>query len=822
MKSLIILLSFFCLINVKSQDNLKSPIPITPKIGILTGIIQDSITKKPIDYASVRLLSMVDSSAVGQIYSDEKGVFKLELIPTGKYFVKITFFGYSNEIIKDVIFSNEIPGRDLGIIKMNPEKSTSLDQVDIVAKQELMTSGLDKKVYNVGEDLSVKGGTVNDILNNIPSIEVDNEGKVSLRGDGNVTILIDGRPSSLTGGNGKSMLDALPAGSIERIEIVNNPSAKYDPDGTSGIINIVLKKNKLRGINGNVLISGSTGTSFNGTASLSVRNAKMNVFGTYAYRYYSGDRNRFGYFLNNLGSDSVYKLNQDRLGTDLSNTNTARFGADFYLKPRHTLGFTLTGNFDKRERTGTVVNTQTLNTQTPIREWERASSDPISSQNADLNLNYKFDFKEDKGFFTADVTQSTGRNNANGYYDESYLTENGLPIVYQDLLQQLESNDKNRVTTIQSDFTRILGKGMKIESGVKAIIRQATVKTFSETFDYSSNTYLADTLSNFSYQYDEQVISAYGNFSQQFKKFRYQGGLRIEEAMQAPNLISQNQSFKNTYFNVFPSGYVKYTVSKAIELSLGYSKRINRPTGENLNPFSNYSDPYNLMRGNPALRPEYINSFDFGMTYVLKKVNFSGNVYFRQTSNVIQRVKLFYEDGTSAATFANIDQSQNLGAELTFTYRPTSWMRNIFSLNGNKIQYTDNTTGIDWNNSGFNWSVKYAGTFDFWKKTASIQVNARYNSPIFTAQGKAEPRASVDLSGEKNLKGGKWAVGFRLADVFDTQEFRFEVEQNSNFQTARFKQNTRRFYLNVSYKFGKYEVSKKSKITPENGGGGDF
>ena len=819
MKLFIICISFYFCINAISQ-NAQPTASSGPKIGILTGVIQDSASKKPIDYASVRLLSAIDSATVGQIYSDEKGAFKLELIPTGKYFVKITFFGYSNEIIKDLVFSNEIPGRDLGIIKMNLENATSLEQIDVVARQELMTSGLDKKVYNVGEDLSVKGGTVNDILNNIPSIEVDNDGKVSLRGDGNVTILIDGRPSSLTGGNGKSMLDALPAGSIERIEIVNNPSAKYDPDGTSGIINIVLKKNKLRGINGNFLISGSTGTSLNGTASLSVRNAKMNIFGTYAYRYYSGDRNRFGYFLNTVG-DSVYKLNQDRLGTDLSNTNTARFGADFYLKPRHTLGFTVTANFDKRERTGTVVNTQTLNVLMPIRAWERASSDPISSQNADLNLNYKFDFKEDKGFFTADVTQSTGKNNANGYYDESYFTENGLPIDYQDLLQQLESNDNNRVTTIQSDFTRILGKGMKIESGLKAIVRQSTVKTHSETYNYSNNIYEADTLSNFSYQYDEQVVSGYGNFSQQFKKFRYQVGLRVEEAMQAPNLISQNQSFKNTYFNVFPSGFMKYTVSKTVELSLGYSKRINRPTGENLNPFSNYSDPYNLMKGNPALRPEYINSFDFGATHNLKKVNFSGNLYYRQTSNVIQRVKLFYDDGTSVATFANIDQSQNLGAELTFTYKPTSWMRNIFSLNGNKIQYTDNTTGIDWNNSGFNWSVKYAGTFDFWKKTASIQVNARYNSPIFTAQGKAEPRASVDLSGEKNLKGGKWAVGFRLADVFNTQEFRFEVQQNDNFQFGRFKQNTRRFYLNASYKFGKYEVSKKSKITPENGGG-DF
>lgn len=792
-----------------------------PKIGILTGTIQDSVTKLPIDYASVRLLSVSDSATVSQIYTDEKGFFKLEQIPAGKYFVKVTYYGYAYEWIEDVVFTNEIPGRDLGTVKMNPEKATSLEEVSVVATQELLTNSLDKKVYNVGEDLSVKGGTVNDVLNNVPSVEVDQDGKISLRGDGNVTILIDGRPSSLSGGNGKSLLDALPAGSVERIEIVNNPSAKYDPDGTSGIINIVLKKNKLRGINGNVALSAGTGNAYNGSASLSLRNSKINVYGTYAYRYYEGDRNNNGYMTRTTG-DSVFRLNQDRVGTDLNVTHTARIGSDFYLKPRNTLGFTVTGNFGERERTGTLKNEQLNGSNVSQRQWERASSDPSHTQNVDMNLNYKFDFKEDKGMLTFDLTQSLGKDHTKGYYDESYQTINGLPDSQANLLQRLRNDETNNVTTFQTDFTRLLPKSMKVEAGAKAIIRHTGVDTYSEARNNATNVYEADTLSNFKYAYDEQIFSLYGNFSQQIKKFKYQGGLRFEQASQAPNLISSNQSFKNQYFNVFPSAYVSYTLSKVSELTLGYSKRINRPVSENLNPFTSYADPFNLRKGNPALRPEYINSFDLGYGFTQKKLSFTASVYFRETKHVIQRVKEFYENGTTAATYANIDQSMSLGTELVFIYKPVTWLKNVISLNGNRIQYIDNSETFDWNNTGFNWGIKYAGTVEFWKKTASVQVNGRYNAPIITAQGKVQPRASVDLSGEKSLKGGKWTVGFRLSDVFNTQEFRINIEQPGIYQYSRFKQNTRRFYVNVSYKFGKYDVSRKSKVSQENGGGGDF
>lgn len=794
-----------------------------PKIGILSGIILDSISKKPIDYASIRVLSKKDSSVVSGIFTDEKGTFLLDQIPAGSYHVKISFTGYQPIWISNLSFTPAKPNQDLGTIRMQLDGALNLQEVKVTADApNLLTNSLDKKIYNVGEDLSTRGGTANDVLNNVPSVEVDQEGGISLRGDGNVTILIDGRPSTLSGGNGKSLLDALPANSIERIEIVTNPSAKYDPDGTSGIINIVLKKNKLKGINGNVSLSAGTGNVYNGSASLSVRNARMNVYGTYAYRYYEGFRDYESDLQRRFG-DSLFRLDQYRNGTDMMENHTAKIGADFYLKNRQTLGIGVTGALGSRERTGKLTNNQLNQDDDLQREWYRNSSDPSTNQNVDINLNYKLDFKEEKGSLIVDINQSIGDEDTRGFYDENYGIEYGSPSTNAPLFQQLGSVEKNYVTTAQIDYVKMLPKSVRVEAGTKVILRDMTVSSNSQTRNNASGDFEQDTLSNFDYSYNEQIYSVYGNAAHQYKKFKYQAGIRLEQAVQAPDLTSQNLSFRNEYFSAFPSAFVKYELSKESELSLSYSRRINRPSANTLNPFTSYADPFNLRRGNPAVRPEYINSFDFGYGINKKKMNVTASVFYRQTNEVITRVKEFYDNGTTAVTYANINESQSVGLELVMVYRPFPWFRNMISANGNQITFSDDTPGTDWNNSGFNWSVKYAGTVDFWKKTASAQLNARYNAPIVTAQGIVQPRANVDFSVEKSLAEKKWSVGIRVSDIFNTQEFRLRVEQPNTFQTTRFKQETRRVYLTVSYKFGRYEVSKKDRMPTDNGGGGmDF
>ena len=277
--------------------------------------------------------------------------------------------------------------------------------------------------------------------------------------------------------------------------------------------------------------------------------------------------------------------------------------------------------------------------------------------------------------------------------------------------------------------------------------------------------------------------------------------------------------------NLFPSAFIRRAFAKSAEFSLGYSKRINRASAENLNPFTSYADPYNLRRGNPALGPEYIHSIDLSVELTRKKWSINGSLYQRFSNNVIQRVRVFYADGTSAGTLANIDKSISTGGELVFQVKPIPTWRNTLSGNANYIVFTDNTTGVNYNREGFVWGLKLTSLVELMKKTLTVQVNGRYNAPAVSPSGKFNPRGSVDFSIDKSFKEGKWGVGARLTDVFNTQSFSFVADQGNSVFTTSFKQQTRRFYINVRYKFGKTELNdrKKSGDSPSGGGGGfDF
>lgn len=795
--------------------------------GIISGRIIDVKSEVPMEYVAFKLYKASDSTLYSGIYTDAEGKFTFEQIPFGNYYGKIVFAEYNPELISDIKISTTVKVANLGTIRLRPVETRALGEVKVVGQLDVLKAGIDKKVYNVGEDLSVKGGTANDVLNNIPSVEVNQEGGVTLRGDGTVTVLIDGRPSSISGGNGKTLLDALPAGSIERIEVVTNPSAKYDPDGTSGIINIVLKKNKMRGFNGlitSTLGSGDLngGNVAEGSVSLSFRNSKLNTFGSYSGRYLDGYRNQFMYLERDITADSMMKMDQDRLGTDQNFGHTFRAGADFYLKPRHLLGFSMTGSIGERNRTGDQWNSTLTSSDSLLRLWRRVSSDPSQQQNFDFNVNYKHDLKNDRGNLVVDLNQSLGSDNIQGFYWQNDYASDSIQEIKTALDQRLFNKEKNNITSGQIDFTYLFPKqNARMETGVKTIIRQQSVNTYSETLDTLMGSYLEDTVSNFNYAYDEQIYSAYGIFGQQLKKFKYQVGFRIEQAYQIPNLISDSIRIVNDYFNFFPSAHIRYAFTEKSEISLSYSRRINRAQSADLNPFTSYADPYNLRTGNPYLQPEFIDSYDLGYVNEKKILTFSSSVFYRHTTGVITRVKEFYANNASTVTFANLDESHSVGAEAIFVIKPYKWWRNTLSANANYTQYVDDNPNANWNIGGFNWNMKYSGTVEFWKRTASIQVNATYNGPRVSVQGIVQRRGPVDISGEKTFKDGKIAVGMRVTDIFNRQGFYMTLNQPGIYQDVQFKWLTRRFFLTFSYKFGKLEMAPK-KSAGGGEGGGDF
>lgn len=816
MRSILILLSFNILI-VQSIFGQKS----TSDDGVVMGKIVDQQSGKALEYVSVKLFKAADSTIVSGAFTAVDGKYSIPC-SFGSYYLKISFTNYDPILVSAITVKTALPIFNVGTLKMRKISEKTEREIKVIAEKDVLKAGIDKKIYNVAEDLNVRGGTANDILQRLPSVEVDQDGKVMLRGEGSVTVLIDGRPSSLSGGNGKTLLDALPAGSIERIEIVTNPSAKYDPDGTSGIINIVLKKNKLNGFNG--LVSTNLATTFQkggkvgeGNLSLSYRTGIFNIYGTYNARYLEGYRNNYSHITQGSGS-SYFNLDQSRVGTDLNAGQTFRFGMDINLKARNTLGFSATGNIGVRDRTGDLWNSSYDLLGQRDSLWLRSSYDPSQQRNFDFNVNYKYDFKNERGNLTVDATQSLGNENIQGFYTQSYYTPDSILTSYPALIQELRNTEKNNITTLQSDFTYLFPKlGARFESGAKAIIRAQSVNPVSSTYDWTSQMNLEDSLANFLYEYNEQIYSVYAVYGQQINRVKFQGGLRAENAYQIPNLVTDSIRIVNHYINFFPSAHLRYVLKPKSELSLSYSRRITRAASADLNPFTNYSDPFNLRTGNPYLQPEFIHSFDLGYSLEKAKYSITASTYYRNSTGVISRVKEFYENGTSAVTFMNIAETKSLGTEFVCMFRPTTWWKNTFSYNANYIWYITNQVDLP-NRQGFNHNFKYNTSVEFWKKTATLQLSVTYNGPRVTVQGIAQRQGPIDLAFEKKLQGGKWSVGARVTDIFNKQGFYMQVDRPGVSQTAEFKWLTRRLYVSASYKFGKLEMSNKSKLPGSEGG----
>ena len=817
MRSILILLSFNLFI-VQSIFGQKTS---SNEDGMVIGKIVDQQTGKALEYVSVKLFKAADSTIITGAFTTMDGKYSIPC-QFGSFYLKITFTNYDPILVSAITVKTALPIFNVGTLKMRKISEKTEREVKVIAEKDVLKAGIDKKIYNVAEDLNVRGGTANDILQRLPSVEVDQDGKVMLRGEGSVTVLIDGRPSSLSGGNGKTLLDALPAGSIERIEIVTNPSAKYDPDGTSGIINIVLKKNKLNGFNG--LVSTNLATTFQnggnvaeGNLSLSYRTGIFNIYGTYNARYLEGYRNNYSHITQGSGA-TYFNLDQSRVGTDLNAGQTFRFGMDINLKARNTLGFSATGNIGVRDRTGDLWNSSYDLLGQRDSLWLRSSYDPSQQRNFDFNVNYKYDFKNERGNLTFDATQSLGNENIQGYYTQRYYTPDSVLTSSPELIQELRNTEKNNITTLQSDFTYLFPKlGARFESGAKAIIRDQSVNPFSSTYDWSAQMNLEDSLANFLYEYNEQIYSLYAVYGQQINRVKFQGGLRAENAYQIPNLVTDSIRIVNHYINFFPSAHLRYVLKPKSEISLSYSRRITRASSADLNPFTNYSDPFNLRTGNPYLQPEFIHSFDLGYSLEKAKYSITASTYYRNSTGVISRVKEFYENGTSAVTFMNIAETKSLGTEFVCMFRPTTWWKNTFSYNANYIWYITNQMDLP-NRQGFNHNFKYNTSVEFWKKTATLQLSVTYNGPRVTVQGIAQRQGPIDLAFEKKLQGGKWTVGARVTDIFNKQGFYMQVNRPGVEQTAEFKWLTRRLYVSASYKFGKLEMSNKSKLPGSEGG----
>lgn len=789
-----------------------------PAIGKIKGVITDNKTKLPVEFATVALFKLKDSSLVTGVVAGTKGDFQLSELPFGRYFMKINFIGYKQLVIDTIAIRPKTVEVDLGSIKLK-DNTELLGEVEVAIEKSTLQLGIDRKVFNVEKSIVSEGGSATDVLQSIPSVSVDIDGNISMRGSGNVTVLIDGKPSSITGSSRAAILQQIPASSIESIELITNPSAKYDPDGMSGIINIITKKNKLNGFNGSVTIGVGTGDKYNAGATISYRNSKVNVYANYGFR--SNNRTGSGSTLRqNILSDTTFFLRQNSSSLNKSISHNAKAGVDFYLNDKNTIGASVTYNGGS-ENSNEVVNFfEADNKDATAASYSRNNIKGEVPVSLDYNLNYRKTYAKLKQELVFDATYSDGTSDAIERYAErdytgKYASKNTTPFK-----QNTETKSKNNILSAQVDYVQPLKNNMKWDLGAKTTLRTIGSDFVSDKFDYSSDVFVSDTNLTNNFIYTENIYAAYMTFSGGIKKFGYQLGLRAEEANTLSNLVTTGEKYPNNYFNLFPSVHLAQKLSKEQEFQLSYSRRINRPNTKSLNPFKDYSDPYNIRFGNPYLNPEYVNSYELAYLKYFPKGVLSATAYFRQTDGVMQRYKILGDSTVSYNTFINLDKSQSYGLELIIKSDITKWWNVTFSANGFETKIDGSNVQGDLQNENLSYIVKLLSNMHIWKNM-DIQFTANYNGPTATLQGEVKSVFSMDLGLKKEIFKNA-TLSLNVTDLTDARKMQIIGNNDPSFYLEmNRKRESRVATLTFSYRFGKMSDKKSRLDRPNNGGGMD-
>lgn len=801
-------------VNAQNQERAKSG-----EAGVLYGKLLDAQSGKPVEYASVALLRVADSSLVTGMLSKTNGDFRFEGVPQGPYLLRINFIGYTTIFKSTAVTAKDIV-HDLGNIKLKANVK-SLAAVEVVGEKPAFTMAIDKRVFNVDKNLASIGGTATDVLKQVPSVNVDIDGNVTVR-NGAPTIFIDGRPSTLT-------MDQIPADAIASVEVVTNPSAKYDAEGMSGILNIVLKKNKRAGINGMVSAGISTLGSISGGADLNIRQDKFNFFVNYNLRDRKSPTNS-RLFRKNILADTTNYLEQLQDGDFYRKFQTGRIGFDWFIDNRNTISLSesiVGGNFDR-------TNNQTLNDldihQQLVRYGTGIDNSKNSFRNYTTQLGYKHTYEKTGKELTADFTYNRATSKNSSDYSLQYFTPEHIATDDPRRPEQRygAGNGTTTYLTGQLDYVNPITETAKLEMGLRATSRQFDnlLNTFGK--DYPSGNFVLDSALSNNYHYKEMVNAAYVSFTGSKKNFGYQLGLRGEQSFYSGEMKSvKDGNYKIDYpISLFPSIFLSQKLTGDHELQLNYSRRIRRPWFRDLLPNIEYN-AQSASRGNPDLKPEFTNSFE--LSYLKdfnRKHNVLVSVYFRNTNNAITD---FYVDTTLVIN----EQSQKVllsypvnaatrnsyGAEFTVRNQITPGWDITTNLNLAQTKVDAKNLGDNLTNQGFTWFGKInSNTRLPWNST--FQVTGKYDSKRILPQGEKAAEYSVDAAVKKDfLKNKALSISLGISDIFNT-------ERDLSFTNTAFaeqeryrKRATRELRVNATWRFGKMDThlfKRKTKGDKEN------
>jgi outer membrane receptor protein involved in Fe transport len=791
-----------------------------PAGGTVTGRLVDANTNQPLDFASVSLTNKADKTNKG-IQTDVSGNFKVGGLKAGTYLFKATFIGYltfTRDSIRITAAGNTI---NLGNVKVKPAKGV-LKEVVVTAQRSQIKLSTDKKVFSVDQSLVSQGGSATDLLTNVPSVQVDVDGNVNLRGSSNVRVLINGKPSAISGGSVSDILQSIPASAIENIEVITNPSSKYDAEGQSGIINIVLKRNAQLGFNGSA--SGTIGTqnTYNGSLNLAYQTSRVNIFGNYSYRKADRVGNGYNNRITYPGTDSARFQNQESDQTFKFNSHNVRTGIDINLSPKTVLTLSDNINIRNRDRFQNGLTTITRR-NVLLQQLTQNNISYNSGTNVDVNADFSHKFKKQGQELTANIGYSTEKENGDEYLNTLYNLYTG--VRRDSTFQQNNFTDqKQRNLNFQADYTMPLGKDSKLEAGYRTTVNRNDndYRAFVPANSLTDQFLFDPTRSNH-FIYNEQVHAVYGNYQRQFGKFGVQVGARLEDAHIRTRLVDSVQQYKQDYFRVYPSIFLSDKLSENQTLQLSYTRRVTRPRDRQLSPFLDRSDPLNYQQGNPNLRPEDTHAFELSYINYWQAVTLTSSLYYRYTNNNIQQVRTPLTSALTLTRFDNINSAANAGYELIAKVTASSKL----DLTGNVNVYYRNIKGdpalFVQSTSGYAFNGNLTANIKPIKKLG-IQLRGDYQGKQVIAQGFSKALYGLDGGVRYDLTK-VLNVSVNARDIFNTRKFGSIID-NTGTAIPYTSESYRRFatrtvMFTVAYRFGGGGSEQKRQKRDQDGGGGN-
>lgn len=805
------------------------------------GKVVEEGTNIPLEYATVTFKSKPGNKIVDGGITDGNGSFSVE-IPSGTYDISVEYISYKSKNYLNKSITENI---DLGTVSLALDVA-SLDEVEIVAERTSVEIKLDKKVYNIGKDLTTAGGTVSDALNNVPSVSVDIEGAISLRGNENVRILINGRPSALAGFGDTNVLSQLPAEAIERVEVITSPSARYDAEGTAGILNIILRQKETLGFNGsfNFTIGNPDNVGLN--ASLNYRTENYNLFSTLSWRYYDAPRTSFNdvtYFDRVIDGETIEpeyrRIREDQEVERLNRNYNANVGMEYFLSEKSSI----TGSIFYRignDADISLNNSERFNNGTIVEETLRREKETEEDNSYQIAINYVQQFGEDRDHkLTADFQYENDAEDGFTFLNEDYLiTDQTDPEPFQ-IEQEFTKGDQKEYL-IQADYVLPIGKGSRFEAGFRSNLENEVTNYRLEQENLETGELVVnDTITNI-FDYDENVHALYSQYGTKFGKFSFLLGLRLEHTQLKGDIDSRlsdeelveafgfpiQTNFDNNYLGLFPTVNLIYNLSGSESdseesITLGYNRRINRPRGWFINPFPTRSSRTNVFQGNPSLEPAFANAFDLGYLKRWDKLTLTTSVYYQVETNSFERV----QENTGQQTTDGIDiirtipinlsTNKRTGAELGFLYNPNKWLRLNSSFNFFQFETDGDFNGVDYSAKNTSWFARFSSKITLPAKI-DWQTNAFYRGARQDAQSDTDGIFSIDLAFSKELFNNNLTVSLNVRDLLNSRKRQSTTKTDFFERYSEFQWRVRQVNLSLIYRFNQ-QLNKRDRNGRGNG-----